>query len=92
MVFLGLGSSSDRDLDSFIFGGFMMSDDNIHLVVSHFNKATWVKPSRKVSRIYLIGLLTEAIGMMQSASCQEIDPEDCKLPVFIAIDDSAIPE
>ena len=70
----------------------MSNNESVHLVVSYFNGATWVKPSRKISRIYLIGLLTEAIGMMQSASCEEIDPENCQLPIFVAVDDSVKPE
>ena len=70
----------------------MSNNESVHLVVSYFNGATWIKPSRKASRIYLIGLLAEAIGMMQRASCEEIDPDDCKLPIFVAVDDSIEPE
>jgi hypothetical protein len=70
----------------------MIDNEQVHLVVSYFNGATWVKPNRKIPRIYLIGLLTEAIGMMQSASAEYIDPNDCKLPVFVWVDDSVKPE
>jgi len=59
-----------------------------HLIVSQMNNAIWIKPTRKVSRIHLAGLVSQASFMLASSDCEFIHPEDCRLKAFLTVDDS----
>ena len=70
-----------------------LEDQPLHLIVSHFNGATWVKPSRPCSRHRAMGLLSDALYMMQASDCRTLDPAECPLRAFLTVDqDQTIPE
>lgn len=62
------------------------SEEDLHVIVSEFNRATWIKPSRSCSRQQLIGLLMDGVYMLQRGKGNTVRPEDCPLPVFLIVD------
>lgn len=62
-------------------------DEPLHLIVSSFKDATWIKPSRRVRRRELVGLLMDAVAMCNESSSKYIDPEDCGLRVMLTVDE-----
>lgn len=54
-----------------------------HFVVSRVNDATYIKPSRAMSRLEIMGLLTEAIGMLQASDKANCTPQDCRLNIVV---------
>lgn len=58
----------------------------IHLVISRFNNATYLKVSRQCDRLYLAGLLAEALAMVTSSGCATVKPEDCQLSVILSVE------
>lgn len=58
----------------------------IHLVISRFDNATYLKVSRQCDRLYLAGLLSEALAMVTSSGCAVVKPEDCQLSVILSVE------
>lgn len=63
----------------------------LHFVVSHFNQATWLKPSRPVRRQEAIALLSEALFMLNSSDAAVLLPEDCTLQAWLTVNDGQLP-
>lgn len=72
------------------------TDNNpqLNLVIVHKNdgtsSVTTIKPSRIVSRIYLIGVLSEVLGMLITTPGNYVDPKDCPLNIVLTIDEDSI--
>ena len=69
--------------------GFMNNSNRhspppFHMVISRVNDATYLKPSRPISRVHLIGFLTEAIGMLTSSDRVIMRPQDCSLNIVVS--------
>ena len=62
-------------------------NNSIHLVISRMHDRVWIKPSRPVNRHCLIGMVSDALYMLQAAECKTINPDDCKLRVILAVDE-----
>lgn len=62
-------------------------NEDVHIIVSSLRGGVWVKPSREINRHQLIGLLIDAIGMMQASTANVVKPEDCQLRAFLTVDD-----
>jgi hypothetical protein len=58
----------------------------LHLVISEIGNATYLKVSRQCSRLYLAGLLSEALAMVTSSDCAVVKPEDCRLRVILTVE------
>lgn len=58
----------------------------LHLVISRFGNATYLKVSRQCDRLYLAGLLSEALAMVTSSSSSKVKPEDCQLSVILSVE------
>lgn len=59
----------------------------IHLVISRINGNVWLKPSRTVNRQQLLGMVMDAVFMLQSSTVRNISPEDCRLRVMLTVDE-----
>lgn len=59
----------------------------LHLVISRFSNATYLKVSRECDRIYLAGLLSEALHMVNSSGVSVARPEDCQLKVILTVEE-----
>ena len=71
---------------------FLPTDNNppVYLVIAKNDCYTAIKPSRVVSRVYLIGLLTDVLGMLTRDSGRYVDPKDCTAFHFaITIDEKS---
>ncbi len=62
-------------------------DAPIHLVISCMRGAIWIKPSRPVNRQRLMGVLMDAVHMLQASSIKTISPDDCGLRVMLTVDE-----
>lgn len=58
----------------------------LHLVVSRFRDGTWLKVSRECDRIYLAGLLSDVLYMINSSECGTVKPSDCELRVILSVE------
>ncbi len=58
----------------------------VHLVISRFDDATYLKVSRQCDRLYLAGLLSEALFMVNSSGCSVVKPGDCQLNVILSVE------
>lgn len=66
-------------------------DQPIHLVICSIKGAIYIKPSRAVNRQRMMGIMLDALGMMQDSNCKTITPEDCRLRVLLTVDDEQEP-
>lgn len=58
----------------------------LHLVISRYDGATYLKPSREIDRIQLAGILSEVLFMVNSSSSKTCKPEDCQLRVILSVE------
>ncbi|MBD3882164.1 hypothetical protein IFO70_10375 [Phormidium tenue FACHB-886] len=58
----------------------------LHLVISRFGNATYLKVSKQCDRLYLAGLLAEALAMVTASGCSVVKPEDCQLRVILSVE------
>ena len=59
----------------------------LHLVISSMRGTVWIKPSRPCNRIMLLGMMMDAVFMLQTSTAQTVRPEDCRLRVLLTVDD-----
>ena len=69
--------------------GFMNYSENhfpppIHIVISVVDRNLYIKPSRPIGRIRLAGVLSEALGLIQSANYGILRPQDCPINIVIS--------
>lgn len=76
---------TDQDEQNTFWGAG--DDAPIHLVISRINGNVWIKPSRSVNRQQLLGLVMDAVFMLQSSTVRNISPEDCRLRVMLTVDE-----
>ncbi len=60
-------------------------DNALHIIISRMNDATYLKVSRECDRIYMAGLLAEALAMVTASETPTVKPEDCQLDVVITL-------
>lgn len=60
---------------------------SLHLVVSDFKDGIWIKPSRPCNRHRVIGMLMDAIAILQDDFGRTVYPEDCPLRVVMTFDE-----
>lgn len=63
----------------------------LHLVISRYEDGTYMKISRECDRIYLAGLLSEALHMVNASSVSIVKPEDCQLRVILSVEKPEVP-
>ncbi len=64
-----------------------MTSDPLHIIVSRMSDATYLKVSRECDRVYMAGLLAEALAMVTASETPTVKPEDCRLDVVITLGD-----
>ena len=66
---------------------FLPTDINpdFHLVISQIDGEFFACPSRKVSRIYLMGVLSEVLAALGHETCPHIDPDYSPLNYAISV-------
>lgn len=58
---------------------------DVHLLISRSGNSTFLCPTRKVSRLYAMGLLQDALTALSNSSSNTIDPAYSPLNVFVTI-------
>lgn len=58
----------------------------VHIVVGRIGDCTYLKPSVECDRIYLVGLLTEALSLLTRSSALTVRPSDCPVQVFLTVE------
>lgn len=55
----------------------------LHLIISLIGEDMYIRPSRKVERHLLSGLVADALYMLQSAEQKYVDPDDCQINLMV---------
>lgn len=62
-------------------------DPPIHIVISRYPTiGTYLKVSTEVDRLYLAGILSEVMFMVNSSTAPTCRPEDCELKVIFSVE------
>ena len=66
---------------------FIPTDVNpeLQLIISQTDQGLYFCPSRKVSRIYLMGIVLDVLNILGGGSSQHVDPADCRLNYALSI-------
>lgn len=69
--------------------GFMNHSESsypspVHFIISRINDQTFLKPSRPINRMEAMGLVSEALGMLQNSTVPLISPKECSLNIVVS--------